>query len=319
MTPVAGFPGFFNTLVILLAAFTVVLLVVANVRAHRRRVAAGGPAGMGLGGCAAVIGLAFGLVFLVLGLSYTTLHESELEPEPEHSVLEVDDGLEAWRRADVLETEGEAKPWLADAAGSAPWSEERHGLSVRVRRPGARGELVGYSGLHADLDAAVADARRAAVAQLRAHVIWELAKGGGGRLPLRVAPALELAEAAIGDEFESLALDRAHEEVKLRSSPLVLHRAAVLVRADRGTVAALAARVSAAAGERHAEKRAERKDLVLTLASAAGLALVVLLLYFFLNAGTKGHFAWPLRILSLGALAVVFLGILYLKGWLPTG
>ena len=52
-------------------------------------------------------------------------------------------------------------------------------------------------------------------------------------------------------------------------------------------------------------------------ASALTLALVIFLLYSLLNAGTKGHFAWPLRFLSAGALCVLYLGLVYLKGWFP--
>jgi hypothetical protein len=44
---------------------------------------------------------------------------------------------------------------------------------------------------------------------------------------------------------------------------------------------------------------------------------VAFLLYAFLNAGTKGHFAWPLRIISVATLLVVYLGLMYLKGWFP--
>jgi hypothetical protein len=44
---------------------------------------------------------------------------------------------------------------------------------------------------------------------------------------------------------------------------------------------------------------------------------VVFLLYSFLNAGTKGHFAWPLRIVSIGTLIVLYLGLMFLQGWFP--
>jgi uncharacterized integral membrane protein len=63
-----------------------------------------------------------------------------------------------------------------------------------------------------------------------------------------------------------------------------------------------------------AKMQDERRHSVWTIFSAGALALAIFLVYSFINAGTKGHMAWALRIVSLGAFALLCLGLLVLRG-----
>ena len=71
------------------------------------------------------------------------------------------DDFAAWTAMEVLIPEGgDRKRWIETAAGSSPWEDRRGALAVKGRRPGPRGELVGYSRLEADRDDASRGARR---------------------------------------------------------------------------------------------------------------------------------------------------------------
>jgi hypothetical protein len=96
-----------------------------------------------------------------------------------------------------------------------------------------------------------------------------------------------------------------------------VHRAAILVKVDAGSLGPLVERFKGSIVGALESERVERRQIVVTIASALGLALVVFLLYAFVNAGTKGHFAWPLRIISLGTLLALYLALMYFQGWFP--
>ena len=65
------------------------------------------------------------------------------------------------------------------------------------------------------------------------------------------------------------------------------------------------------------QARRERFAWGATIFSALVLALAVYLLYSFINAGTKGHLAWPLRIVSMAAFLLLCLGLLLVRNHLP--
>ena len=46
------------------------------------------------------------------------------------------------------------------------------------------------------------------------------------------------------------------------------------------------------------------------LSSLAGLALVVFILYIFLNAATKGYYAWSLRVIAMVTIAGIVVVLL---------
>jgi hypothetical protein len=77
-------------------------------------------------------------------------------------------------------------------------------------------------------------------------------------------------------------------------------KASLLIDASQKTMDSLVASYNALA---NAERNVERKSKVTGFSAIGGMALVVVLLYAFLNSATKGYFAWRLRALAL--LAVI--------------
>ncbi len=90
----------------------------------------------------------------------------------------------------------------------------------------------------------------------------------------------------------------------LRTSTARVWRHAVLLNLDPHRMQNLLA-------QKTREIRRTHKTWAHDLMSLAGLALVVLILYIFLNAATKGYYAWSLRVIALvtivGIVVVVFL------------
>jgi hypothetical protein len=90
----------------------------------------------------------------------------------------------------------------------------------------------------------------------------------------------------------------------LRTSTARVWRHAVLLNLDPHRMQSLLA-------QKTREIRRTHKTWAHDLMSLAGLALVVLILYIFLNAATKGYYAWSLRVIALvtivGIVVVVFL------------
>ena len=125
---------------------------------------------------------------------------------------------------------------------------------------------------------------------------------------------IRIATQVIYRQFDSLVLDT-YEEVLPR--PLgTVYRAAVKVAGNPTTLHHLTDEFITEVHGLRVDAEAKRRDLVSTSISAAALALVILVLYFFLNAGTKGYFAWPLRFISLTVLLAIYAGWFYLKGWI---
>ena len=136
----------------------------------------------------------------------------------------------------------------------------------------------------------------------------------GDKLPLPVNDMNLLGKRVIDRNFDGLLVDT-YEETIARLLGTV-YRAAVQIRVDSKILDHLTdALITEIHGSR-VDATAKRRDLISTSISAAALALVVLVLYFFLNAGTKGYFAWPLRFLSLSLLLAIYAGWFYLKGWI---
>lgn len=236
--------------------------------------------------------------------------------------------FEQWQKADALALAAPDKPWLSDAAGSQPWSDEFRGLRIAGRTPGPQGRIVGYSHLEPE-DSSKPSAREAARAAARAaaehsavrHVGALLLRGIKGAHDVAASVPVEKLKSLADDEarraLPTLIVDRYEQDVPGKSANLKYHRAAVLVKADPKVLDSMVQKLKESAQERAREAVAHRREIVTTVASALGLAFVAFLLYAFLNAGTKGHFAWPLRIISVATLLVVYLGLMYLKGWFP--
>ena len=113
-------------------------------------------------------------------------------------------------------------------------------------------------------------------------------------------------ESLIDDRFDQ-SLERPYGTV---------YRSAILARADPDTILGLTQDLRKAIDDGQVAREGKRQEVLWTVGSAVGLGFVVFLLYALLNAGTKGFFAWPLRIFALLALGLFYLGAMYWKGWI---
>ena len=222
------------------------------------------------------------------------------------------DDLAAWTAMEVLipETRG-AKGWLDKAAALAPWEERSPRLSVKGRRPGRKGLLVGYSQLEADREAAMTGAEQSAARQIVALVIW------GVRDLLDEESLLDF-ETAVKVTMEQVrrAIRGARLEVFEQAIDRPygrLHRAAVLVGADKKFLQKLTAKVRTALRKSEAKAKAERRVVFWKSGIAVALTLLVVIGYAILNALTKGYFTWTLRALSLVSVAAVYAALAFLK------
>ncbi len=219
---------------------------------------------------------------------------------------------------------GSPPAWVADAGGSSPFSLRLGCVSIIGRLPGPAGELAGYSGAwQPDLEQAEADADRSVVEQLSAVLLRKLAiraeaAPGLSSESLLIDDLLDLVEDRARVATDDLLVDRFVEE-RTRNyvgSSHKLYREAKLIRAPEERLAELTDAIVEDVHRASARLVDARHHTLWTIAAAAGLALVAFLLYSFINAGTKGSFAWPLRIVSLGALVLLYVGLFYFRGWI---
>ena len=235
--------------------------------------------------------------------------------EPVFLSLGTRDDRADWVRAGEIQENPPQRPsWVESNAGAERWVEADGGIAVESYRPGDSGRLAGYSRYCASPPEARDEALDAASEKLTALVLWRLRDDGRGKSATWYDDVVPIARNVVDRRVVSAALDEYAESVE-RSYGTV-HRHAVLVDASPRVIAEASDELQARLTEGAVERLRFRRRLVSTLASAFGVALVVILVYSFLNAGTKGHFAWPLRILSVLALGLLFLGILYWKEWL---
>ncbi len=219
---------------------------------------------------------------------------------------------------------GSPPAWVADAGGSSPFSLRLGCVSIIGRLPGPAGELAGYSGAwQPDLEQAEADADRSVVEQLSAVLLRKLAiraeaAPGLSSESLLIDDLLDLVEDRVRVATDDLLVDRFVEE-RTRNyvgSSHKLYREAKLIRAPEERLAELTDAIVEDVHRASARLVDARHHTLWTIAAAAGLALVAFLLYSFINAGTKGYFAWPLRIVSLGALVLLYVGLFYFHTWI---
>ena len=229
--------------------------------------------------------------------------------------FEANDDLPQWTEADALqESKLSRPPWVDNAGGSRPGRQAEGRVVVTCRVPGAGGKIPGYSQIEVTEEEAVRQAVTSAARQLRALLVWEVRKTLHTQEELD--ELLPFALAFAEQRVPSLELERYVEAIPRDYA--TLYRAAVLVRSDEPTLRNLGHELRNAVDEGAIEVLKWRKTIIETLIAGLGLTVVMLLLYCFLNAGTKGYFAWPLRIISLGSLTVLFLGLLYWKGLLKS-
>ncbi|MGQ9590141.1 MAG: hypothetical protein ACUVYA_07590 [Planctomycetota bacterium] len=244
---------------------------------------------------------------------------------PETAIVPPRD-FERWLEADAIAPPRERPAWVENAGGSIAVSETAFGLEVRGRRPGPDGLLAGYSDLCQETEEALEAARRSAAEHVAAFVVATARRlpadpSGRALLPERRLPkklVLESLAAFRPEILEFVAAwtkDRFVEEI---AKPYgTLRRAAILVSVDSKEVLQLAARFGDVLLRRGWDRSESRREVLIAVAAALGMAVAVFLLYSFLNAGTKGYFAWPLRIVSIGTLLAMYLGLMYALDWFP--
>lgn len=226
-----------------------------------------------------------------------------------------------WHATTAVAPAGEeAPPWVFSAGGSTPLAKEEQQVRLRLKLPGPMGELVGYSGLEPTREAAADAALESAQRQVQALLLWNSKKLGVWSADSR--DSLEGVAAWCNEVAQrhlrsgQISIEERFDET-LRRDYGDVHRSAVLIRVDDQRLQHLAEELRLDLEVGAVEKFAQRRELLRTTTAGLALALVVILLYFLFNAGTKGYFAWPLRILSLGSLIVLYVGMFYLKGWFP--
>jgi hypothetical protein len=108
-----------------------------------------------------------------------------------------------------------------------------------------------------------------------------------------------------------------HEESKhyesTRQSYGEVYRAAVAIRAGGDEVDDLASAIGKEIDRGWVARQDEVRSWFLATGAALVAAFAIFLFYAFANAGTKGYFAWPLRLASLGLFALLCAGIYYVR------
>ena len=221
--------------------------------------------------------------------------------------------------------EGAAKPapadpskeWVRNAGGSRRLVETIGPVTIEVELPGASGELVGYSGLEPTEDEALKSARLRLMEKVKALVMLELAKKMEGRFD----PELWKSADALATQFihyldqPGAEADHFQEPIQLPQSGNIVHRAAVMTRPGE-RVPQIASQLIQSTQEYRAEVKKARQTWAWTVASALVLGLFIYIIYSFLNAGTKGHLAWPLRLVSITAFLILAAVLLVVRGHL---
>ncbi len=238
------------------------------------------------------------------------LHGTGDDVRPETLELTIPDAHAEWLAQSVLlgsaedrEERGSGtittppKSWVHDAAGSRPWSAQDGRAAVKARHPGVRAELVGYSELEGDIEAARRGAKRSAAAQIQA-LIWWRQRDLAQRLPhidLRRL-AFDVAQPHVDD----LAKDSFEQAIQRPYG--TVYRVALLVRCDDRSLEAMTEKLKKKAHLELRAARVQRHAFHWKVGAAALLACIVLALYFFLESATQGYYTWRLRLLALAVI-----------------
>ena len=174
------------------------------------------------------------------------------------------------------------------------------------------GQEIRHSGLEPLQEEALAKADGKRRDQLQGRILEAAVRHNpGGLSESSVQEARSLADRILMDG--RCEKDSWVDEVKLPTSGETMYRAATLARVPQELVQESGMELLNSLETGRRESWTERQRLGWTIFSAGILALVVFLIYSFLNAGTKGHMAWPLRIVYLMAFLILCFGLLVLR------
>ncbi len=239
-------------------------------------------------------------------------YEEETSADKPEIVTAPDD-LASWHRDDDVlgfSAAVETPDWVDSAAGSQHKDEMVGDTDFAYWKPGDSGELVGYSGPAATEPLAILEAKRRAREKLAALALLQLKKNRSEVDVLRIQPLAD--RLASGGRYFDVKQSFV-ERGKLSDGRANLYRAAVLVAADETRVTTLARELSRELKRGWLEEQERNRRIVWAVVAVIVVTFVVFLIYSLMNAGTKGHFAWPLRIASVGVFLAVCFAFYYLR------
>jgi hypothetical protein len=257
-----------------------------------------------------------------------------------HRIAAPDDG--EWRKASDTDIAfevmaGAKSDWGAEWAQDSPGSRRREGAIgdtlFAYCEPGPTGHLVGYSGVELTRADAEQEALAAAARKLAVLALIELKRENRSLNLGEIEPLARKLAAMPAVDFSRpqhqstrhgtaaatpwLVQEGLHfERGTLPRTGQTVYRAAARVRAGEEQVAKLAAEVRREIQRGWLAEQKQLRGVLVTGFSLLVLAFAVFLIYTFLNAGTKGHFAWPLRIVSMLVFALLCVAILYARSQL---
>jgi hypothetical protein len=213
---------------------------------------------------------------------------------------------------------GSQRPsWVEDAAGAQIVAESFGGALVSFWQPGPEQRLVAYSGPEATPELAIDAAIAIATEKLAVLALRDLARKGrvevvevapfAARLvtsPIRVEDYLErgsLDMSVLPNRAELVSettTDMSDGRSSRVTSGIDVFRAAVLFEATSSEISRRSAEIQAALEAGRLRDQRVSRTFIGRIFGTAILAFAVFLIYSLTNAGTKGHFAVPLRLLS---------------------
>ena len=278
--------------------------------------------------------LAVAILFFLLVIRYMRMESYRIERERETAVrivarsegprIECADDLSRWQRDAVLDfepvrpekggaSEGSSQASgpqsIEDGTGARRQSASVDGTNFLWWEPGETGELAAFSGPEASEALAREEALALARRKLAVLALLRLKREAPG-LDALVALPLALRLAAPRVAVEDVLVERASRAYG------EIYRAAVRIDAAAPRISALQAAIQAELGRGWAAEQARLRRWFVTGASLVVFAVGLFLAYAFLNAGTKGYFAWPLRIASAAVFVLLVFAVFYLRAGL---
>jgi hypothetical protein len=223
--------------------------------------------------------------------------------------VEVPDDVKAWAR-DGIQDFRPSCPWFSEAESAR--KESTIGDTEFLYWEPVDNRLHGFSEQEPEREAAYRGARLSAQRKLAVLSLVAL-KREDKRVD--VASAQPLAHRLAG---EYLREDVKHLEKAKRPYGEV-YRAAIMARAGPAEVNGLATAVKQELARGWIKRQRSMTSWIIAIGASLVGAFAVFLFYTFANAGTKGYFAWPLRLASLSFFVLLCAGLFYLRSRLGAG
>ncbi len=284
------------------------------------------------------------VLFVLLAGSWILFRFRQASHSPTSSItstIRVEDDFEGWQKVAAIQSGDSARAVVLEAppapppastpaplAGTKPWVATKGGsrfmeihsprFNGKLWLPGPGGELVGYSNLQSTREDAMAMSMKLLSDKIEAFVLKTIAEKAqdveAREIDIRNSVKAEVLKFLEG---RSAKVDQFEESVHLPESGATAYRAASMVKVSDGWISDAMRSVSENLKKLQEAARSNRRTWAWTVFSASILAIAIFLLYSFLNAGTKGHLAWPLRLVSFSAFLILCFALLVLRGHVP--